>query len=292
MNEVEHLLGVQNEVGESPIWMPDEQALYWIDIEGCQVFRYSPETRELKTFDVDFPITSLWRCADGRWITAAKTGLHYWDCDTGRSEFILDPEADVPDVRFNDGVIDRQGRFLIGTINEKDLASPDGSVYRYDSGGAIAKLDSGLAVANGMGLSPDGETLYVTDMFHSRILAYDYDTEAGVVSARRDFAVIPTEEGYPDGLIVDSEGFVWSGHWAGWKISRYDPDGTLEREIKFPVANVTCFAFGGREMTDLYITTAWFMLGDEDRKQQPLAGDLFRVTTDVKGMVEPVFKCS
>ena len=290
MSEVEHLLGVGNEVGESPIWMVEEQALYWIDIEGCKVFRFCPGTGELKTFEVDFPITSLWRCPGGRWITAAKTGLYYWDSATGKSAFIVDPEAEVENVRFNDGVIDRQGRFLIGTINEKDLEAPDGSVYRYDGGGTIAKLDSGLAVANGMGVSVDGKTLYVTDMFHSRILAYDYDTDAGTVSGRRDFVVVPVEDGWPDGLIVDSEGFVWSAHWAGWKIRRYDPSGKLEREIKLPVANVTCFAFGGEGLDELYITTAWFMLSEEERKKQPLAGDLFRVKTDVKGLAEPMFR--
>lgn len=290
MSEVEHVLGVGNEVGESPIWIAAEGALYWIDIEGCKVFRFRPGTKELRTFEVDFPITSLWRCSDGRWITAAKTGLYFWDSETGRSEFIADPEAETPNVRFNDGVIDRQGRFLIGTINEKDLESPDGSVYRYDGGGSIAKLDSGLAVANGMGLSVDGKTLYVTDMFHSRILAYDYDTDAGVVSGRRDFVVVPVEDGWPDGLIVDSEGFVWSAHWAGWRINRYDPSGKLEREIRLPVANVTCIAFGGEQMNELYITTAWFMLSDEERRKQPLAGDLLRVKTDVKGLVEPVFR--
>ncbi|MCP4342165.1 MAG: SMP-30/gluconolactonase/LRE family protein, partial [Desulfobulbaceae bacterium] len=105
MNEVEHVLNIENEVGESPIWMPDEQALYWIDIEGCKVFKYAPSTKELKTFEVDFPITSLWPCADGRWITAAKTGLYYWDSESNQSEFILDPEADAEGIRFNDAAV-------------------------------------------------------------------------------------------------------------------------------------------------------------------------------------------
>jgi sugar lactone lactonase YvrE len=290
MNKIEHVLNIGNELGESPIWMPDEQALYWIDIEGCKVFKYTPSTKDLKTFEVDFPITSLWPCADGRWITAAKTGLFYWDSKTGQSEFILDPEADAEDLRCNDAVVDRQGRLLVGTINGVVYDSPDGSIYRYDGGESIVKLDSGFACSNGIGFSPNGKTIYAADSFNNRIRAYDYDTDAGTVSGCRDFATIAAEDGFPDGLIVDSEGFVWNAHWAGGRIRRYDPSGKMEREIKLPVANTTCLAFGGEQLDELYITTAWFTMSDEDRKANPTAGDLFRIKTDVKGLVEPKFK--
>lgn len=290
MNVVEHLLGVGNEVGETPIWIPNEQVLYWIDVEGPCVHRLIPATGEVKTWNVDFPITTLARQANGKWITASKTGPYFWDQETNKSTFITDPVADMPDVRFNDGSIDHQGRFLIGTLNQKDLTAPDGALYRLDGDNSIHKLDTGLAVANGIGFSPDGKTVYVTDMFHSQILAYDYDTIEGIVSNRREFVTVPTEEGWPDGLIVDEEGYIWSAHWNGWKISRYDPSGKRAREIKLPVANVTCLAFGGEQMNELYITTAWFMLSDQQRQEQPLAGDLFRIKTDVKGLAEPMFK--
>jgi sugar lactone lactonase YvrE len=289
MNEIEHVWPAQDEVGETPIWLPDEQALYWIDVEGKRVHRLEPATRRMQTLNVDFPITALARRASGGWVTASKAGLYFWDHRTNRSQFIVGPEAGNPDVRFNDGAVDRQGRFLIGTLNQKDLNAPDGSLYRLDPGGSIHKLDTGLAVANGIGLSPDGKTLYVTDMFHSRILAYDYDVRGGTVSRRRTFASVPAETGFPDGLIVDGEGFIWSAHWGGSRITRYDPDGRIERQIKVPVANPTCLAFAGRDLDELYITTAWFMLSDQDRKAQPTAGDLFRIKTDVTGLAEPAF---
>ena len=289
MSEIERVAAVQDEVGETPIWIPEEQALYWIDVEGKRVHRLDPATRQVQTFAVDFPITALARRASGGWITAAKTGLYFWDHRTNRSQFIVDPEAANPDVRFNDGAIDRQGRFLIGTLNQKDLNAPDGSLYRLDPDGSIRKLDTGLAVANGIGLSPDGRTLYVTDMFHSRILAYDYDAGRGTVSRRRIFASVPADTGLPDGLIVDSAGFVWSAHWGGSRITRYDPDGKIERQVKMPVANPTCMALGGRNLDELYVTTAWFMLTGEERKAQPMAGDLFRIKTDVTGLAEPAF---
>jgi len=289
VSDIEHVLPVQNEVGETPLWIPEQKALWWIDIEGKRVHRLDPASGEHQTFGVDFPITALARRAAGGWIAAAKTGVYFWDHRTGESEFVVDPEADNPDVRFNDGVVDRQGRFLIGTLNQKDLDAPDGSLYRLDPDRSIHKLDDGFAVANGIGLSGDGKTLYLTDMFHSRILAYDYDVEAGTVANQRTFAEVPAEAGLPDGLIVDAAGFVWSAHWGGWRVTRYDPEGTVEREVKVPVANATCMAFGGEGLDELYVTTAWFMLTDDERAAQPAAGDLFRIATDVEGLVEPPF---
>ena len=268
MSDVEHVLGVQDQAGETPIWLPGERALYWADIEGNLVHRLEPATS---------------------WITATKVGLAFWDDRTNAFSPIVDPEADRPDCRCNDGVVDRQGRFLVGTLNQADLNAPDGSLYRLDADGSLHKLDTHLAVANGIGLSPDGRTLYVTDMFHGRILAYDYDPAGGSADGRRVFVEVPPEAGLPDGLIVDAEGCVWSAHWGGWRATRYDPDGRTEREIRLPVANVTCFAFGGDELAELYITTAWFGLTDAQRTEQPLAGDLFRVKTDVRGLVEPEF---
>ena len=289
MSRIEHVAAVQDEVGETPIWVPEEHALYWIDVEGKRVHRLEPATGDQQVFSVDFPITALARRASGGWIAAAKTGLYFWDHRTRASTFIVNPVAANPDLRFNDGAVDRQGRFLIGTMNQKDLNAPDGSLYRLDADRTIHPLDTGLAVANGIGLSPDGGTLYVTDMFHHQILAYDYDVVGGTVSRKRTFATVPPEAGLPDGLIVDAAGFVWSAHWAGWRITRYDPDGGIERQIRMFVQNPTCLAFGGEDLNELYVTTAWFMLGAEGRKAQPMAGDLFRIRTDVRGLVEPGF---
>ena len=289
MNEPEHLLPMQDEVGETPIWIPEEQALYWIDIEGRRVHRYEPATDARQDWDLDVPITALARRAGGRWIVAAKNGLHFWDHRTNTCEFIADPEADNAACRFNDGAVDRQGRLLIGTLNEQDLNAPDGCLYRLDPDLSIHKLDDGYAVANGIGFSPDGATIYVTDMFHNRLLAYDYDLSGGTVSNRRTFAEVPAEAGWPDGLIVDAEGYVWSAHWAGSRITRYAPDGNVDREIRLPVDNITCMAFGGANLDELYVTTAWFTMSDEQRRSQPRAGDLFRIKTDVSGLVEPEF---
>jgi len=289
MSEVEHLISVQDEVGETPIWIPNEQAMYWIDMEGSVVHRYDPATGEKKDWALDVAVTALARRASGGWILASKTGLVFWDQETNTTEFIADPTADREAIRFNDTTIDRQGRLLAGTANIQQYDAPDGVVYRLDADKSLHEIDDGYAVANGMGFSPDGKTLYVTDMFNNRIIVLDYDTEAGTVSNRRTFVEVPTDEGLPDGLIVDADGFVWSAHWAGSRITRYDPNGRVERQIPVPATNATCLGFGGADMNELYITTAWFFMSEEERQAQPRAGDVFRVKTDVTGLVEPEF---
>ena len=292
MNEPEHLVSAQNQLGETPIWAPEENALYWVDWGGKPTCRFEPATGKFTTFPVSLPVTALARRALGGWIAIAQNGLYEWDPKTNVYKLLVGPpEPGKPDICYNDGAVDRQGRLLVGTVNMQDVFAPEGSLYRLDPDGSLHQLDTGYATANGLGVSPDGRTVYVTDERHHQIMALDYDTVKGTVSNRRLFARVPAsrEEGMPDGLIVDAEGFVWSGHWAGWKLTRYDPDGKIERQIRFPVQHVISFAFGGKDLDELFVTTAWWGFGEEERKQQPWAGDLFRVKTGVKGLVEPAF---
>jgi len=290
MNELEHLVPSQNKLGETPIWTPEENALYWVDWGGRPTCRFEPATGNFTTFPVNQPITALARRASGGWIAIALNGLYEWDPKTNECKLLVGPpEPDKPYICYNDGAVDRQGRLLVGTVNMQDGFAPEGSLYRLDLDHSLHQLDTGYAAANGIGVSPDGRTVYVTDMRHHQIMALDYDTVNGTVSNRRIFACVSEEEGMPDGLIVDAEGFVWSGHWAGWKLTRYDHDGKVERQISFPVQHVISFAFGGRDLDELFVTTAWWDLNEEQRKQQPWAGDLVRVHTGVKGLVEPAF---
>jgi len=289
MSEVEHLIASQDQVGETPIWVPGEQALYWIDLEGSRVHRFDPGSGEQAQWDLDVAVTALARRASGGWVLATKTGLAFWDQEANTSQFIADPTADEPAIRFNDTTVDSRGRLLAGTANVVQFDSPDGKLYRLDADLSLHVIDEGYAVSNGMAFSPDGRTLYVTDMFNNRIIALDYDAEGGTVSNRRTFVDVPAEAGLPDGLIVDSGGYVWSAHWAGSCVTRYAPDGQIDWQIPMPVTNVTCLGFGGADLSDLYVVTAWFMMSDEERKAQPRAGDLFRLRTDIHGQIENEF---
>lgn len=290
MNKPEHLLHVQNQLGETPIWEPHEMALYWVDWGGRPTCRFEPATGELTTFAMNAPVTALARRASGGWIAIAQDGIYLWDPVINISKVIVGPPRPAkPEICYNDGAVDHQGRLLVGTVNMEDPFAPEGSLYRLDPDGSLHELDTGYATANGIGISPDGERVYVTDMRHNQIVVLDYDASQGTVCNRRLFARVPTEDGMPDGLIVDAENFVWSGHWDGWKMTRYDPDGKIERQIRFPVQHVVSFAFGGRDLDELFVTTAWWGFDEEKRNHQPLAGDLFRVETGVTGLLEPAF---
>jgi len=288
-NHVEHVLAVQNELGECPLWSVEEQALYWVDIERSQVHRFKPASGDHAVIEAGFPMTAFGFCASGRWVTAAKNGLAFWHPHTLDYQFIADPEAGRPTSRLNDGAVDRQRRFWVGTLDEADYEAPISSLYRLDADASVHLLDSGFATTNGLGWSPDGQTLYFTDMFHHLIYAYDQDPASGALANRRVFARVPEDKGLPDGLTVDSEGCVWSCHWGGWQVTRYDPRGQVEREIRLPAQLVTRCAFGGEGLDELYVTTARVFISQEDLAKQPLAGDLFRVRTSIKGLPEPKF---
>ncbi len=289
MNTAEHFLAMQHEMGETPTWVPEENALYWVNIPQHTIYRYDSIRGEYESFQPELPVRALTRRSGGDWLLIANTGLAFWNRQTNSCEFLVDPCADIPDCELNDGVIDRQGRLLTGSYNLNTLDAADGALYRLDAGRSVHELDTGLVLSNGMGVSPDGNTLYVAEMFAHKITAYDYESETGSVSNRRSFVDIPEDAGMPDGLTVDSEGGVWAAHWGGWRVTRHDPAGKLERTVKVPTEIVTSVGFGGPEMNELYITTAWYSLSEEQRKEQTQAGDLFRIKTNVQGIVEPGF---
>lgn len=288
MSEVEHVLGVQNRLGEGPRWNVDEQALYWVDIENDSFYRYYPGGGTYEGFGVGMLVGALAFREAGGLVLALRDGLALWDFNKGRLQFIADIEVEKKEARFNDGAVDPEGRFWAGTLTHDGSASS--SLYRLDPDYSVHTMATGLTISNGIGWSPDRKTMYHTDTERQVIYAYDYDPATGTIENRRDFVHTSGGEGFPDGLSVDAEGFVWSAFYAGWRVTRYDHSGKKERDVRLPVANVTACTFGGPDLTDLYITTAWSGLNDEQRREQPLAGDLFLLRTDIKGQPESKFR--
>lgn len=285
MSDVEHVLAVKNQIGEGPVWHADAQALYWVDIDAHCFYRLDPSTGRYERFDVGLPVGCLAFRKTGGLVLATQKGFAFWEPDKEGLEFIADPEADRPDTRFNDGAVDPQGRFWAGTLGD----GPVCALYRLDPDLSVHTMETGVTIANGIGWSPNQTTMYFTDSVPKIIYAYDFDPATGAIENRRPFVHTPDEPGVPDGLTVDSDGFIWSARWDGWKITRYDPDGRIEREIALPVQRPTSCAFGGPALDELYITSARIGLDEAAVNQQPLAGDLLRLHTDVKGMVEPAF---
>ena len=288
--EVERFLAVSNKLGEGPVWSSEEQALYWVDIESNRFYRMNPTTGKYEVFDVGVPVGVLALRASGGLIMATKKGFAFWDQQKGL-HFIADPEALKLHTRFNDGAVDRRGRFWAGTMCglPQMCEVPEGSLYRLDPDGSIHTMETGLMISNGIGWSPDNTLMYLTDSPRHMIYVYDFDAATGAIANRRPFISTLDEEGMPDGLTVDSDGFIWSVRWGGWKVTRYDPTGKVEREVRLPVQYPTSCAFGGEHLDELYITSAWTVLIEGRKQQQPYAGDLFRVKMDIQGLEQPNF---
>ncbi len=285
MSEVELVLDSQCSLGEGPMWDVDTGMFYWVDINQHCFHSLNPLTNEHQRYEIGQPVGTVVLRQQGGFLLALRDGFAFYDAATNQLEMIIDPESDKPESRFNDGAVDRQGRFWAGTMGKGD----GGVLYRLDADLSLHTMQSGVTTSNGLGWSPDQKTLYYCDSGPRTIYQYDYDAASGAIENRRVFVQIEAGEGSPDGLTVDTEGFIWSARWDGWKIARFDPDGKLEREIPIPAARVTSCVFGGPDLTELYITSARTGFSDEQLKEQPLAGGVFRLQTDVKGIAEPKF---
>lgn len=277
----------RNVCGEGPVWDIADQALYWVDIPERKIYRRRESDGQVTSWTVPSDIGAMALRKSGGFIAALRSGLALFDSKRGTTEVFADPEKDEPMTRFNDGKCDRAGRFWIGTCHEQaDLKKrrPIAALYRVDADLSCHRVLGGVKTSNGIDWSPDGRTMYYTDTPTLRIDAFDFDPKRGTLSNRRLFAKIPPGAGRPDGLAVDADGHVWSGHFDGWRVTRYRPDGTIERIKKLPVQHVTSCAFGGPDLKTLYITSATEDLTAEQLAAQPLAGALFALPTDVCGL--------
>lgn len=289
MNEVRCMVDCQNTTGESPTWSIEEHKLYWLDIEKSELWRYDPETGETKVWKTPERAASFAFRERGGLLVAFESCLAFWDPETGETTKIKDFEPDLATTRTNDGRCDRQGRFIVGGIDESGKFEKISNVYRVDRDLSIHKIISNVAIANSICFSPDGRVMYFADSPTREIRAYDYDLRTGDVSNKKVFTDFSDQPGMPDGSIVDSEGYLWNAQWGGHRVVRYRPDGTVERVISVPAKNVTCLAFGGNNLDVLHMTTARFLMTPEQIKAEPLSGGLFTVKVNVKGLMEPKF---
>lgn len=276
-------------IGESPVWSVREQALYWVDVEGKCVQRFAPGANARARWTMPEPTGSIGlRCAGGL-IAATRTGFVALDTANGDITPITDPEADLPGNRFNDGKVDRAGRFWAGTKNLANNAEGTGSVYRLDADRTAHRVTGGISCTNGIAWSPDNRTMYLCDTWVRRIYRFAFDLSLGTAHSRSLFAELAPEAGYPDGLTIDAEGFIWNAHYDGWRITRYAPDGRIDRVLQMPVQQVTSLTFGGTDLATLYVTSASMRLSDAQRKSQPLAGHVFAFEPGATGLPEPCF---
>jgi sugar lactone lactonase YvrE len=288
--EVSVVIRSRNVVGEAPLWCVKTQRLYLVDIPGQRIHIFRPIDGDHRAFDLPDWVTSVSTRAQGGLILSMRKNFAFYDPDSGDLELLEDPEPDRSGNRFNDGRCDRQGRLWAGTMGAEDWRAPTGALYRLDPDRRITRMHDEVKCSNGMGWSPDGRVMYHTESFRYAIFAFDFDPDSGEIAGRRPFVQLdPEAGGFPDGLTVDREGFVWSAQPVYGRIVRYDPDGGIDRIVDLPVSRGTGCAFGGLDLGTLYITTATETLTDAEIAEEPLAGSVLACTPGVRGVAETPF---
>lgn len=287
------ILPVNNILGEGVIFNEAEQAIWWTDIKSAVIYRYWLDTEQLDHWNMPEAVGCFgFVSGKAELIVALASGIACFDLESERLDYLSRPEAHLPGNRFNDGRVDRQGRFWAGTMveaPEKNTGPAQANLYRLDDNGHATAVIAGLEIANGLCWSPDGSRLYHADSPKRQITQYQFDAISGDVAKPRLFAQTP-EGIYPDGATVDSQGYLWSAQWGGSRVVRYDPAGKEDYILQLPVSQPTCVAFGGPDMDWLFVTSAREGLTDEELAQQPQAGDLFIYRLGVKGLTESSVK--
>lgn len=281
-----------NRCGESPIWDGERRRLLWTDIEGAVLYEHVPATGQTTVIRRGRSVAGIGLNRAGGLLVAGSGGLALWGGSDDVRPIVSEHAGEA--LNFNDMIVDARGRVYAGTLywNADGEMERYGKLYRIEPGGEIAVVDDGIELANGLGLSGDGRTLYFADSAARAIYAYDVDGESGALAKRSLFVRVPSDEGIPDGLTVDAEDHVWSAQWYGAQVVRYDPDGHVERRIALPVTQLSSVGFGGDDLTDLYVTSAadpWpsrLAPPGWDAAASNAGGSLYRLRPGVQGREE------
>jgi len=283
--EPETVFKTDAEVGEGPVWDKDLNVLYWVDIEKKQVHALDPATHADRVWELGQRVGCAVLRKKGGLVLAMENGFFLFNTKTGDVTPLVDPEADLPENRFNDGKVDAAGRFWAGTMNIKGPRRPEGSLYCLEKDLSVRRVIKDATVPNGLDWSPDTKTFYFIDTPTRRVLAYEFDVETGRLGKPRVAFDLSAERGRPDGMCIDAEGMLWVAKWGGWGLDCWNPEtGKRLLTVPFPVANVTSCAFGGKNYNELFVTTANSGLNAEELKAQPLAGSVFRLRPEVGGL--------
>lgn len=264
-------------LGEGLLWSARDDAVYWTDILAPALNRLSLADGQVTRWAM--PEMIGWvierRDAPG-FIAGFRSGFAELTLDPVAIAPITDPEPDLPDNRLNDAKADRWGRIWAGSM-PITADRPTGGLYRFDTDRSITQVDSGYSVANGPAINPDQRWLYHTDTPSRQVYRFALDEDG--VHDRAPFIRFERDWGYPDGMTVDAEGHLWIAHWGGSRISRFTPEGKLERSIALPASQITNIAFAGERLDRMFVTSAADGLPDEEH-----AGALFEVDAGVVGL--------
>lgn len=285
----------QDELGESPVWDPRDNCLWWLDNLKPALHRCDPATGAHTAFPLPEFVGSIGLHAKGGFIAGTLRGFAVIEPLLGRFETLVAPEPLALGNRMNDGKVDRRGRFWCAGMNARfvETYAPSASLWRLDPGGSAHRMESGIIVGNGIAFSPDDRTMYLSDSSAKTVWAYDFDLEAGAISNRRVFlssANLPSHNGKIDGAAVDTQGFYWAAVPYDGLLMRYTPDGQVDQCWRMPVSCPTMPSFGGAAHDVLYVTSARKFLNGWQRRVQQMEGGLIEIKgLGVRGLPEPMF---
>jgi L-arabinonolactonase len=286
MVEIECVRPIGDRFGESPLWSPQEGALYWVDVTGPALHRLEPGSGRLETWPMDEDVGSIGLRRSGGLVAGTRSGIYAIDPRAGRRERLGGPDDLPAHHRFNDGKCDRAGRFWSGTMDDRDF-SPTGTLYRVGADHRCTAMDHGFVIVNGIAWSPDDRFMYVADSRREVVYRYDFSLADGTIANRRPFISTEDVAGRVDGATVATDGSYWCAHVRGGQVAQYDPEGRLMRAIALPVRYPLMCSFGGTDLQTLYVTTSRAMVAAEEAASQPLAGALFAIHgTGCRGIAE------
>jgi len=284
----ECVLDAKAQLGECPTWSVEEQALYWVDINAPSLNRFDPATGTNRTWPMPQSIGSFALRPGGGFVAALRDGIWLLDPAGGLQHKLAAAPYDVSHHRFNDGRCDPQGRFWVGSMNERrDVRSAH--LYRMDPDGRLTAMVDDIMISNGLAWSPDQRTMYHADTVSRAVCGWDFDPATGTISNRRVLAQFIQEGERPDGAAVDREGCYWTAFYGGAKVVRLSREGSKLAEYAVPAMCPTMCAFGGPDLKTLYVTSARQRREEDELKRFPSSGAVFAMRVDVAGLPEPKF---
>jgi len=277
---------VGNTLGEGIQWNAVRGEIWWTDIVEKQLYAYHWERHELKVFNPPEAICSFAFIQSEKklLLVAFASGFAYYNPWTEEIDWLHKNVCDKTNQRLNDGRVDRQGRFWSGAMAlhaDAELAA----LYRVNQKTQLDTIENNIKISNGLCWSPNSKRMYFADSPRQEIYTYDFDALTGNIKNRQHFAHTP-QDAYPDGANVDAEGYLWSAHWGAGKVVRYAQNGTIDTEINLPISQPTCIAFGGNDLSTLFVSSARQDLSNDALAKEPLAGDVFVYQTNVTGLPE------
>ncbi|XP_019380690.1 PREDICTED: regucalcin isoform X1 [Gavialis gangeticus] len=288
--KVECIIDENCKIGESPVWEEKENSLLYVDISGKKISRWNSITKQVQSIAVDAPVSSVALRKSGNYVITLGTRFAALKWDDQSVTTIVQVDKDKLNNRFNDGKVDPEGRYFAGTMAEEIrpavLERRQGSLYTLFPDHSVVKHFDQVDISNGLDWSLDHRTFFYIDSLSYSVDAFDYDLQTGKISNRRSVYKLEKEESIPDGMCIDTEGKLWVACYDGGRVIRLDPEtGKRLQTVKLPVDKTTSCCFGGKDYSEMYVTSACQGMDDKWLSRQPQAGGIFKVTgLGVKGI--------